>query len=136
MNPSPIAALSDLNRCRTAPTLSANEQNALQDELIEAMKPFTWFTAGVMASSSTEAITCVRELESAMGWPAMRLENDIALDRGVFLKANQSTGLIRLRAEAGLGEGILLSGHQAENHEPGPTWGPFPLNFFQSFNVP
>ena len=52
----------------------------------------------------------------------------------VFLKGNQHSGQFLLRAEAGLGEGILISGHL--NGEPDPalegTWGPLPLDLFNA----
>ena len=126
-----ITGLADLNRLRSAPSLSSLERKALKSELITEMKAFAWFTVGVMASSSTEAMTCLRELELAMGWPAMQLEDETPIDNGVFLKANQSTGVIRIRAEAGLGEGFLISGHQVESQQSGPTWGPLPLDLFR-----
>ena len=70
-----------------------------------------------------------------MGWPSMQLEDKTRIDSGVFLKANQSTGCIRIRAEVGLGEGFLLSGHQVESQksgsQSGPTWGPLPLDLFR-----
>ena len=126
-----ITGLADLNRLRSAPSLSSLERKALKSELITEMKAFAWFTVGVMASSSTEAITCLRDLELAMGWPAMQLEDETPIDNGVFLKANQSTGVIRIRAEAGLGEGFLISGHQVESQHSGPTWGPLPLDLLR-----
>jgi hypothetical protein len=52
----------------------------------------------------------------------------------VFLKGNQHSGQFLLRAEAGLGEGILISGHL--NGKPDPaleaTWGPLPLDLFNA----
>jgi hypothetical protein len=129
-----ITALADLNRLRSAPPLSSRERKDLKSELIAEMNHFAWFTIGVMASSSTDAMTCLRDLELAMGWPPMKREDETPIDSEVFLKANQSTGCIRIRAEAGLGEGFLISGHQAESQQlspqSGPTWGPLPLDLF------
>jgi hypothetical protein len=48
----------------------------------------------------------------------------------VFLKGNQHTGLALLRAESGLGEGVLISGHGADDPSSEDTWGPLPLDFF------
>ena len=131
-----ITALADLNRLRSAPQLSSRERKELKSELIAEMNHFAWFTVGVMAPSSTDAMICLRALELAMGWPAMQLEDETRIDSGVFLKANQSTGCIRIRAEAGLGEGFLISGHQAESQQlgpqSGPTWGPLPLDLFHN----
>ena len=134
MNDPAITALADLNRLRSAPQLSSRERTDLKNELITEMRHFAWFTVGVMAPSSTDALTCLRDLELAMGWAPMKCEDETRIDSGVFLKANQSTGCIRIRAEAGLGEGFLISGHQAESQHLGPqsapTWGPLPLDLF------
>ena len=126
-----INGLADLNRLRSAPPLSAIERKNLKTELIAEMSHFAWFTVGIMASSSIEAMTCLRDLELAMGWPSMQLADETRIDSGVFLKANQSTGCIRIRAEEGLGQGFLLSGHQVESQHSGPTWGPLPLDLFR-----
>ena len=126
-----INGLADLNRLRSAPPLNAIERKNLKTELIAEMSHFAWFTVGVMASSSIEAMTCLRDLELAMGWPSMQLADETRIDSGVFLKANQSTGCIRIRAEEGLGQGFLLSGHQVESQQSGPTWGPLPLDLFR-----
>ena len=129
-----ITALADLNRFRSAPPLSLRERKDLKGKLIAEMNYFAWFTVGVMAPSSTDAMSCLRDLELAMGWPAMQLKDETRIDSKVFLKANQSTGCIRIRAEVGLGEGFLISGHQAESQQlgpkSGPTWGPLPLDLF------
>ena len=126
-----INGLADLNQLRSAPPLSAIERKNLKTELIAEMSHFAWFTVGVMASSSIEAMTCLQEIELAMGWPSMQLADETRIDSGVFLKANQSTGCIRIRAEEGLGQGFLLSGHQVESQHSGPTWGPLPLDLFR-----
>jgi len=129
-----ITGLADLNRLRSAPPLSELERKNLKTELIAEMDHFAWFTVGIMAASSAEAMACLRDLELAMGWPSMQLGEETVIDSGVFLKANQSSGCIRIRAEAGLGEGVLISGHQVESQQSGPqsgpTWGPLPLDLF------
>ena len=129
-----ITGLADLNRLRSAPPLSELERKNLKTELIAEMDHFAWFTVGIMAASSAEAMACLRDLELAMGWPSMQLGEETVIDSGVFLKANQSSGCIRIRAEAGLGEGFLISGHQVESQQSGPqsgpTWGPLPLDLF------
>lgn len=131
-----ITSLADLNRFRSAPQLSSHERKDLKNELIAEMRRFAWFTVGVMAPSSTDAMTCLRDLELAMGWPPMKCEEGTRIESGVFLKANQSTGCIRIRAEAGLGEGFLISGHQAESqqlvHSQGPHGDPCLSTFFMT----
>jgi hypothetical protein len=47
-----------------------------------------------------------------------------------FLKGNQNTGRFQLRPESGLGEGLLISGHNLADPSAEDTWGPLPLNFF------
>ena len=129
-----ITSLAYLNRLRSAPQLSSRERTDLKSELIAEMRHFDWFTVGVMAPSSIVALTCLRDLELAMGWAPMKCEDETRIDSGVFLKANQSTGCIRIRSEAGLGEGFLISGQQAESQQlspqSAPTWGPLPLDLF------
>ena len=48
----------------------------------------------------------------------------------VFLKGNQRTGLFQLRKEAGLGEGLLITGQEAPEPIASETWGPLPLDLF------
>lgn len=108
------------------------------------MGPCAWFTIGVMAPSATSALAALRLWEGALGWPALQLqempgtpgEGPESTGAGadpagsVFLKGNQRTGTYLLRHEAGLGEGILISGHHPDNPAVEDTWGPLPLNLF------
>jgi len=94
------------------------------------MAAFDWFTVGIMAPSFDAALTALRSLEQALHWDGMRLETAEQEPGPVFLKANQSTGLIRIRVEHGLGEGVLISGHSHNPDQAGTTWGPLPLDFF------
>ena len=48
----------------------------------------------------------------------------------MFLKANQHTGRFLVRPETGLGEGLLITGHNPGNPAAEDTWGPLPLDFF------
>ena len=48
----------------------------------------------------------------------------------VFLKGNQRTGLFQIRAEAGLGVGLLITGQEALTAIGSETWGPLPLDLF------
>ncbi|WP_114992218.1 DUF1824 family protein [Synechococcus sp. UW179A] len=124
--------LSDLNRLRTAPVLSASEKALMAPELQEQMTLYRWFTAGIMALTADQAVQSLRQLEQYQAWPAHDLIADPKLDGPVYLKANQQTLTARLRIEHGLGEGILISGHGYDNTEPSVTWGPLPLDFFDS----
>ena len=125
-----IRTLADFGSLRTAPELQAEQRVALAQELVEVIKVFDWFTVGIMAPSADAALTALRSLEQALHWEAMRLDNQQGEPGPVFLKANQSTGLIRIRVEHGLGEGVLISGHSHDPNQAGTTWGPLPLDFF------
>jgi len=125
-----IRTLADFGSLRNAPELQPEQRVALAQELVEVMKAFDWFTVGIMAPSSDAALTALRSLEQALDWEAMRLDNQQGEPGPVFLKANQSTGLIRIRVEHGLGEGVLISGHSHDPNQAGTTWGPLPLDFF------
>ena len=126
--------LNDLRGLRSAPTLAVADSKALLAELLTGMEACEWFTAGVMADSALAALHCLRQLEQALGWS--QLEQDpagVALDSiegPVFLKANQNSGRFQVRAETGLGEGLLISGHCSADTAAEDTWGPLPLDFF------
>ena len=125
-----IRSLADFGSLRTAPDLEPEQRLALAQELVDAMAGFDWFTVGIMAPSADAALTSLRSLEQALDWEAMRLDDEQQESGPVFLKANQSTGLIRIRVEHGLGEGVLISGHSHDPNQAGTTWGPLPLDFF------
>lgn len=125
-----VQTLADFGQLRTAPSLTIDQRRALAEELVAAMQPFAWFTVGVMAPSSADALEALRTLERSLQWEAMTVEETTSESGPVFLKANQSSGAIRVRIEHGLGEGILISGHSNTPDQPGTTWGPLPLDFF------
>ncbi len=124
--------LSDLNRLRTAPVLSADEKDEILAELHLQMHQYLWFTVGIMALSADQAVSCLRKLEQHQAWSAHQLIADPDLHGPVYLKANQQTMTARMRIEHGLGEGILLSGHGRDNSQHSETWGPLPLDFFDA----
>lgn len=141
-SPSPQPGLAALRGLRQAPSLEASAREALREELVQVMEPCVWFTIGVMAPSAAAALATLRLCEGALGWPALHPQ-ELAFepvddhDSGgadpagsVFLKGNQRTGTYLLRPEAGLGEGILISGHHPDNPAVEDTWGPLPLNLF------
>jgi hypothetical protein len=133
--PAPTSLIS-LRGLRTAPALTEGETTALAQALREAMGRCEWFTVGVMAPSASQAIASLRSIEGCLGWkplaesPASEPVASVAQAGGVFLKGNQSTGLYAVRQEAGLGEGILISGHNSSDPAGEDTWGPLPLGFF------
>ena len=122
--------LADLRPLRSAPSLDGGQRQTLAVELQERLAACRWCTVGIMAPEAELAIGVLRELEASLGWEPLALGGE-PLPRGpVFLKGNQHTGLALLRAETGLGEGVLISGHGADDPAQEDTWGPLPLDFF------
>ena len=130
MTETPIQCLADFATLRTAPELNPDQRERLRPTLADAMASFEWFTVGIMAPSKPIALNALRSLEISLSWEAMTIKDDAEDVGPVFLKANQSNGLIRIRVEHGLGEGILISGHSNIPEQTGMTWGPLPLDFF------
>lgn len=149
------SGLAALRGLRSAPQLSAPERLQLRRELEQAMASYPWFTIGVMAPSREIAIATLRGLEAALGWPELQpdasgaspdaarvatpaapgaapsADTAASLQRPVFLKGNQRTGLFQLRHEAGLGEGLLITGQEGAAPLASDTWGPLPLDLFR-----
>lgn len=176
----PTIALADLRGLRSAPQLGEPQRLQLRQELEQAIAPYSWFTLGVMASDVETAISVLRRVETALGWPRLQPAPNIAsavfapkaasqdaqmpsqgrvdgadLDNQsvgadaafpdaftapsadspsqalpVFLKGNQRTGLFQVRPEAGLGEGLLITGQEPLTTIGSETWGPLPLDLF------
>jgi len=118
--------LADLASLRTAPALAAQQRPGLLAELKSHLAACDWFTIGVMAPSAASALAALRACERTLGWPALSAHaqnpEPESVAGPVFLKGNQHSGQFLLRAEAGLGEGILISGHL--KGEPNPAPGP------------
>jgi len=128
-----ITRLDDLRGLRQAPSLNAAQSQALKAELERQMAACAWFTIGVMAPSEAAAIAVLRRWEQALGWaPLVAASAPEAArgDGGVFLKGHQRNGTFWLRCEAGLGEGVLISGHHGDQPDLGDTWGPLPCDLF------
>ncbi len=130
--------LADLASLRTAPVLSPNQRSGLLADLNSRLAACDWFTIGVMAPSADAALAALRACERALGWPALTAHGQNlepkTVEGPVFLKGNQHSGQFMLRAEAGLGEGILISGHLKGEPDPARegTWGPLPLDLFDA----
>ena len=130
--------LADLASLRTAPALAAHQRPALLAELKTKLAACDWFTIGVMAPSAASALAALRACEGSLGWPALEVyaqdQQAESVVGPVFLKGNQHSGQFLLRAEAGLGEGILISGHLKGEPDPAleGTWGPLPLDLFNA----
>ena len=125
-----IQSLKDLSRLREAPTLDQGIADQLREELEFALSQSSWFTIGVMAPSSHQALSSLRSLEESQQWTSLEVTETTTDIGPVFLKANQRGGTVRIRIEHGLGSGILISGHGDDVAQPVTTWGPFPLDFF------
>ena len=119
---------------RSAPLLQPDQLKAIRKELEQVMAPCEWFTVGVMAPSAAAAVEALRRCERALGWEPLELDPSgealASIEGPVFLKANQNSGRFLVRREAGLGEGLLISGHSAVHPEAENTWGPLPLQLF------
>jgi hypothetical protein len=63
--------LADLRGLRSAPQLLEPQRLQLRRELEQAIAPYTWFTLGVMASDVETAISVLRRVETALGWPRL-----------------------------------------------------------------
>jgi hypothetical protein len=129
-----LASLRALCGLRSAPALSAEQAAALRRELQPLLERCDWFTIGVMAPSAEAAVAALRAAERAHGWPTLELdpagEALEAIEGPVFLKANQNSGRFLVRREAGLGEGMLITGHSPADPDAEDTWGPLPLDVF------
>lgn len=135
----PLASLRGL---RSAPGLDASQRQQLRQALVERLAACQWFTVGVMAPDRQGALACLRSLEASLGWSPLQEESDTepagaapsgseaASGGPVFLKGNQRTGGFRVRLEGGLGEGLLITGHNPDEPAAEDTWGPLPLDLF------
>ena len=129
-----LPSLQALCGLRTAPALAADQRRSLRNELDPLLEACEWFTVGVMAPSADAAVAALRAVEASLACPSLELdpagEALETIDGPVFLKANQNTGRFLVRREAGLGEGVLITGHSPADPKAEDTWGPFPLDFF------
>ena len=127
-------SLADLRGLRTAPALAATDVQRLRSELLPQLQACEWFTVGVMAASAQAAVTALRAAEAALGWMALELDPSgealSSIEGPVFLKGNQNSGRFLVRRESGLGEGVLITGHNPVDPTKEDTWGPLPLDFF------
>ena len=130
-----LPGLAGLCGLRSAPSLSPALREQLRAELESRLAACAWFTVGVMAGSGSDAVAALRATEAALAWTPLAPDpsgpDPEALAQPVFLKGNQRTGRFLLRGEGGLGQGILITGHNPEDPSLEDTWGPLPLDFFE-----
>ena len=131
-----LADLAGLCGLRSAPVLNPSVRGRLRAELESRLAACAWFTVGVMAGSGSDAVAALRATERALAWTPLAPDpsgpDPETLGEPVFLKGNQHTGRFLLRGEGGLGEGILITGHNPEDPSVEDTWGPLPLDFFEA----
>ena len=127
-----INELVDLNNFKTAPTLELNQAQKLLKELDLKIMNSDWLTIGVMAKSDIEAKIALITITKKYPFILFKDFAELEARGNVFLKANQKTGEVYIRAEYGLGEGILLTCQYDDSSKNSITYGPFPLSFFNS----
>ena len=125
-----INNLVDLNSLRTAPQLSNSQVKKLLEEIEAKIFNADWVTIGIMASSNMEAIKVLQSISDKYSSIKFNNIDSLFADGSVFLKANQKTGIVFIRSENGLGEGILITCQYDENASESNTFGPLPLDFF------
>tara|TARA_Y100001968_G_C19316292_1_gene696867 strand:+ start:585 stop:992 length:408 start_codon:yes stop_codon:yes gene_type:complete len=129
---SQINSLNDLSYLRSAPILNDIQTTFLYNELMVHIQLADWFTVGIMAPSSNIALQTLRNIENCLNWESMIVRTNCSEEGPVFLKANQETGDVHIRIEFGLGKGVLISCQNYKENQNAETFGPFPLDFFNS----
>ena len=125
-----INKLSDLNKYKTAPLLDLSQSKKLAKELDIKIGKSDWITIGVMAKSDMEAKIALQTIIQKYSFKNFKDFKDLKASGYVFMKGNQKTGEVYMRAEYGLGEGILLTCQYDDLSRDSITYGPFPLKFF------
>ncbi len=125
-----INKLSDLNKYKTAPLLDLNQSKKLAKELDIKIGKSDWITIGVMAKSDIEAKIALQTIIQKYSFKNFKDFKNLKASGSVFMKGNQKTGEVYMRAEYGLGEGILITCQYDDLSRNTITYGPFPLKFF------
>ena len=125
-----INNLSDLNRYRSAPSLQSNQIEYLLGEFEKRLIDCDWITVGVMANKDLDAIKALYSITIRYKFIEFQKFSNLRAEGSVFLKANQKNGIVYIRSENGLGQGILLTCQYNDKTLGAQTYGPFPLNFF------
>ena len=125
-----INDLTDLNSLRSAPNLNKIESLNILNQIEKKILDSDWITIGIMAQSDHDAKEALNSIIKKYDYKFFKNFNNINVQGNVFLKANQKTGDVYIRAENGLGEGILLTCQYDDLSIHSQTYGPFPLNLF------
>ena len=120
----------DLNKYRSAPFLENNQIKKLKVEIETKLSQCDWITVGVMADSDLDAIKALSSITKRYSSIEFQDFLNLRAEGSVFLKANQKNGIVYIRSENGLGQGILLTCQYDDQTLGAQTYGPFPLNFF------
>ena len=127
-----INYLVDLNGYRSAPTLNHEQRKKLLGELETKILSADWITIGIMAFNDYEAINALQSISTKYSVIKFEGLSKLKAKGPVFLKGNQKTRNVYIRSEIGLGEGILLTCQYNEQSLESSTYGPLPLDFFNS----
>ena len=125
-----INNLIDLNRYRSAPILDPTQITKLLIEIEKELAECDWINIGIMAKKDIDAINALNSITER--YPFIKFEDcaNLSAEGAVYLKANQKNGIVYMRSENGLGQGILLTCQYNDQTLGAQTYGPFPLNFF------
>ena len=130
MNFMKINDLTDLDSLRSAPNLNKTDSLRIINQIDKKIINCDWITIGIMAPSDIEAKEALNSIIRRYEYKFFKNFNQISVNGNVFLKANQKTGEVYIRAENGLGEGILLTCQYDNLSTHSKTYGPFPLKLF------
>ena len=128
-----INNLLDLNRYRSAPILKYDQIKKLLVEIEIKLENCDWITVGIMAEKDLDAIKALYSITERYSSIDFNDFSNLRAEGSVFLKANQKNGIVYIRSESGLGQGILLTCQYDDRTLGAQTYGPFPLTFF-AFN--
>ena len=125
-----INNLLDLNRYRSAPSLELNQKIKLLRQIENKLSECDWITVGIMADKDLNAIKALCSITKRYSSIKFQEFSNLRAKGSVFLKANQKNGIVYIRSENGLGQGILLTCQYDDQTTGAQTYGPFPLTFF------
>ena len=127
-----INNLANLKSLRSAPHLNRVQRKKLLKELESYILSADWITIGIMAFHDYEAVEALKSISRKYTSIKFSDLDSLNADGSVFLKGNQKTGNVFIRSENGLGEGVLLTCQYEKDSRESLTYGPLPLEFFNS----
>lgn len=122
--------LSRFSCLQVAPALSEQEQADLKSQLQTLEDWAEYETLGICADSLDQAKTAMEAYLAALG---ISVSLQLPERQGaVYLKFNTLKGAWYLDDYTGPSRGVLVSFHGADIDDVNRTFGPFPLDLFQS----